>query len=480
VDAGIIFDADAGADADVEPDPDSEKEDGVARGLEGDGIVPGAYTRSTWNRLVKGLIEGVDRSGGASSSAIDLFRRSYVRRYDNLWREYLVGAPEPVTSDPDVKKSPWIRVIEQIGDNTRVELPRDASGPEWIATLHETLRSDVPAAPPPPAPAEGEEAPAAPPADMPPWREYESQLDAVLAETQASQVRGKAALELAMRVARGEPTIFAQSLERIRHIVPSGDSPVEEEKIRAILAMPVLNAFSSVLDRASQAIDGRWTDRIAGRFRGTLSADQLQRLYFPREGELDKFKAEVLDAFYERDVDRPSAVLENREMHFGPKFLDWMRAARSFQGNMYPRVGGEERNIGVRIEGIPSSVLGGQLFVARRELSVVCGAKVEALTYLEGGGAHEFVWTPECQEVSLRVWVRDRNRSERELQPAKQWTGPLAFPEFLQAANPRGRERFQWLLQYSGIPEVAVEYRVRGGEQLRSIRHTSPPRTVTE
>ena len=104
----------------------------------------------------------------------------------------------------------------------------------------------------------------------------------------------------------------------------------------------------------------------------------------------------------------------------------------------------------------------------------------EAIEYREGTGRFQFDWSPACQEVVLRVWVREAGGSERELKPSKEWRGPLSFPTFIQEALPRGRDRFQWQLSYSGAPEVLVEYEVRGGEQLRNIRHVSPPRTVQE
>jgi hypothetical protein len=255
---------------------------------------------------------------------------------------------------------------------------------------------------------------------------------------------------------------------------------VEEEKIRALLSMPILNAFTAIMDTAIDAIDERWTEQIVTPFGGELSVEDLALLYYPREGELDKFKSEVIGAFYERNAERPSAVLEDREMLFGPDYLSWMRSARTLQDHIYSAAGTSQRSVPIRIDGVPSRVRGGRYFIAKRELTVVCGSKIMTFVYREGRGSEEFVWDPTCREVVLRIWVRERAGSERELLPVREWGGPLAFPEFVQTASPRGRGLFRWDLDYPDVPGVVAEYRVRGGDQLRDIRHQPPPRTVRQ
>jgi hypothetical protein len=82
--------------------------------------------------------------------------------------------------------------------------------------------------------------------------------------------------------------------------------------------------------------------------------------------------------------------------------------------------------------------------------------------------------------VVLRVWIQDRGGASRELRPVREWRGPLAVPEFLQEAIPLDDDRYQWQLSYSDTPDVVIDYRVRGAEPLRAMRHLRPPKTVRE
>ena len=90
-----------------------------------------------------------------------------------------------------------------------------------------------------------------------------------------------------------------------------------------------------------------------------------------------------------------------------------------------------------------------------------------------------FNWTPDCQEVSLRIWARAPGGSERELLPRREWNGPLALPQFLRQAQPLGRGRLQWRLRYADA-ELVVEYRLRSGSGILAIAHRSPPGSMRE
>jgi type VI protein secretion system component VasK len=470
---------------------------GVAEG------VPGAYTRRTWEALVRGLIAGVDRSGGASRAALEQFRQSYIRRYENLWRQYVMDTPTPPSVDPSVKQSAYVRLVEQIADNVRADLPRDVPPPSYITTVTETRREKTreelaaeaaeaaakaaegtgESTPEPKAQADATPAAAAPAAapekeDVPPWRAYLQILDQVGADVQGAQIRDEVALDVAKKVAAKEPTSFRQSLDQVRALVAQGGDPQLEEKLREILSMPILNGFSVVLVKAMEAMDRRWVDQIAGKYPSDLSEPELKELYTPNSGALARFKKEVLGPFY---LDgRPVGVLGDREMSFGPNFLDWLRAADRVQRAMFPGLG-DAPKITVQIDGIPSRVVGGGVLVTRRDLTVICGQQSESFVYREGTGSYTFAWTPECQEVALRVWVRGGGGQDRELRPTRTWRGPLAFPRFFQEAQSQGGGRFQWTLRYPDEgAEIVIVYGMRTGESLLSIAHTPAPPTVRE
>ncbi len=419
--------------------------------------VSGTYTRQTWDALVKKLITAVEHAGGATPTTLDSFRRGYVTRFDGSWRRYLMGVPLHASADPAVRTSPYVKLVDQIESQTRVDLPRTGPEPSWLAALR-SARSEQ----------------AAPDAKAgPPWPRYVAALDAVQADVETAEAQPEAALELAQRVARRETSSFKSALDLVREMVPLGADPQAAEQLRQILSMPVLNGFSAVLESASTEIDRRWTERIGDRFSGDLTETQIRSLYAPRDGELERFHKEVLDLFYADGRAKP--ILEDRALTLGPGFLEWLRSAQGLQDALFGG-GNQATRTAVRLEGVPSQVNGGtNVLVSRRDLRVTCPDGVETFTYREGSGSHTFQWTPDCQEVSLRVWVRE-GAGERELQPRLEERGPLALPAFLQQATEVGRGHLRFTLEYpqEGIT-VLADYLLKSGESVRAIAHTEPP-----
>jgi hypothetical protein len=445
-------------------------DDGLPDAAAGEGSrVPGAYTRRGWEGLVQVLIDAVDRTGGASSTAVNQFRRGYVSRYDARWRSYLLDAPTPAVASAEVKQSPYLALVDQIRDNTSAELPREEALPPWIRALRE-VRRETPEEPPPPA--EGEEPP--PPPPPPPWQRYQAALDQVAADVAGSAERGETALELAVRMADDQQTSFGDALALVRQLVPSEGDPVAIAKLREILSMPILNGASSVLSDALGELDRRWRDRIAIPFAGSLNTQEMQALY-GGSGELAKFRDEALGRFYQDG--RARSAIADRSMPFGPDFLAWMKSAEHVQKSLFGGGFGGAPRIAARLEGIPSRVTGGQpVTVARRVIRLACSDGVQAFIYNEGVGSQAFQWSPDCTELSLRIWALDASHREIELLPRLEWSGPLAFPDFLHRAQRRSDRRFLWTLRYQE-PEVelAVEYRLRGGDGILAITHRAPP-----
>ncbi len=441
-----------------------------------------AYTRGTWESFVRGLIEAVTRTGGADRGAIDAFRRGYVQRFDAAWRAYLLDAPTPPGADPHPKDSPYLKLLEQIDQQTRADLPREGPLPSWIQLLREVRRESAP---------EGKGALALPgwvqalrdgkkddsaaqKEKAPPWTRYLDSLDQVAADAASTEVRGEDALDLASHVAKHEPNSFQGALDALREIVPSEGDPAAAAKLRALLAMPVLDAFSVVLDRAMGELDRRWNERIATPYAGQLGQNQLESLYAPQTGDLARFRSEILDLYFADG--QPKPLLEDRALPFGSSFVGWLRGADRLQRTLFPGMGGAPREA-VRLDGIPSHVSGSaSVFVMRQDLSLGCGTGDQTFVYREGTGTFTFPWTAECQQVSLRVWVRDASGAERELQPRREWHGPLAFPSFLREGQNLGDGRLQWALHYpdDGV-DVTIQYQLRSGESLLSISQGEPP-----
>ena len=86
-------------------------------------------------------------------------------------------------------------------------------------------------------------------------------------------------------------------------------------------------------------------------------------------------------------------------------------------------------------------------------------------------------WSPDCDELYLRVTVVEGGK-RRELTPAKEWKGPMALPQFLQSAK-RSGNNLSWSLRYpeSGVT-VQMTYKLREGDELLAIHHSTPPASM--
>jgi len=133
--------------------------------------------------------------------------------------------------------------------------------------------------------------------------------------------------------------------------------------------------------------------------------------------------------------------------------------------------------INVRLDGLPTTIEGAPgMFVTRQDLRLVCDQGVETFVYRQGTGSHSFAWTPRCQELSLRIWARNRGGVERELTPRLERRGPLAFPQFLRSGYV-GADRLQWQIQTGGL-RLQVEYRLRAGQTILQVAHRPPPKSL--
>jgi type VI protein secretion system component VasK len=415
-----------------------------------------AYTKDVWNSLVRDLVAGVEGTGSVSSGQVDKFRRSYAQNFDRNWRDFLLGTPTTAVSRGRRKDSPYLALVERVDAETRTELRRDGAEPSWISLLREVRRT---------TPASEEE-------PLAPWQRYEVELDQVDVDVEAATEQGEQALEMTRRLRDPEGTSFSSALSLVREIVRSDRDAQATRKLREILSMPFYDGAADVMASALGELDQRWRDNLVNPFSGALDSRELAALYRPDSGELDKFSRDnELSSFYADG--RALPVLGDASLAFGSGFLGWMQHAEEMQRALYPGPG-EVPRISVRLEGIPSRVVSGSgLFVTRRELSLACDADDDTFIYREGSGSHTFNWSPHCQELSLRIWVR-QDGSERELMPRKEWQGPLAFPQWLQRAQSVSGNVKRWRLDYDGV-ELLVDYRLRSGGGIVEIAHRPPP-----
>ena len=423
--------------------------------------VSSAYTKPTWENVVRGLLSGVAETKGASEASIRNFARSYAAAYDAAWERFLLNTPIAPAAGGVIKGSPYHALLRRVSDEMKVDLPREGTPPPaWVAMLAETLREDAP------APKEGAAKDAAPP-PAPPWSRYLVALDEVAKQVDLAQQSSSDALKLTVELANSNTSSFQKAIDEIRAIVPSGD-PAVRAKVIEILEVPVLNGLQTVLAAASGELDREWKNAIAGPYGGKISEAQLQQLY-GSGGALRTFEDTWLAPFLRAGV--PRALVRDQHLPFGPRFLAWIGAASRMQGTL----AGEANGIQVRLVGIPSRVITGSVVESKRILQVDCSDQLLSLEY-RPSRAHTIPWTPSCAEVKLRVSVLDKG-VEREL-PVRSWHGPLALPSFFQAAE-RDGDDFVWKVEDQGI-ELAVPYRMRSGGAILDVSHQNPPESIRD
>ncbi len=425
--------------------------------------VTGAYTRATWEALVRDLVESVERSGAAGGDQVSRFREEYVKRYDIKWRDFLMDTPLALHADPNLSDSPYIRLLRTIDQNAQAELPRRGAPPPYIGAVHEALR-DTPAD-------EEVERP-------PPWTAYESALEQLEADVVAAVEQPDQALAQAAKLSQPDTSRFHGAIAGVRAMVPVRGDPKAGAKVQEILSMPLLNGASALLDRALDELERRWVQRIEDPFKGQLDSQSLRALYQPVDGALARFEEDALGVFYEDG--HPVALIGDRAMPFGEGFMAWMRAAEIMRSTIYPRPGAAP--ITVRLEGIPSHMAQPSgYFITRRELRMACAAGDQTFVYREGPESRSFTWTPDCQKVTLRVFARTADGPERELGPPLEKRGPLALPQLLQSAQRLPGDRLQWSVRYDDPRlEVDFEYWLRVGQDILNIAHRPPPRSMRE
>lgn len=428
--------------------------------------VSGAFTRKAWEGLVVRLLEAIESTGKASDRA-RTFRDTYVARFDDQWRRLLLDTPIPIDPYADPKDSPYLDYVDVLYANTSAELPRRDPEPAWVVALRAARRDTAP--PAPPAIGDGPPPEKPPP---PPWTAYQDALALVAADVEAAVEDGETAVALATQLAGRKGTSFEKAYKLVPTMVPDTGDAEASDRLEAILQAPVLDASSAVLARAFEQLDGLWRLQVVEPARGRLTTATMQRLYAPG-GAIETMRNGPLAPFYRNG--RPVTALGNRAMPFGTGFLRFMKSAEQLQRVFSGGAFGGDGKLVVRLKGHPARVRSGNnMKVSAVEIHVRCDDGTQVFDYRMGSASHTFRWSPDCNELAVRVTALEGSR-QRELLPVHEWNGPMAFPLFLQAAE-RSGDLLRWRLRYPDIGvEVEANFELRDGEQLLAIRHTDPP-----
>lgn len=435
-----------------------------------DTTVSGAFSRKAWEGLVVRLLDAIESSGKASDRA-RTFRDTYVVRFDEQWRTLLLDTPIPISPHADIKSSPYLAFVEALHFNTLAEMPRRDPVPDWILSLREARRD----APLPGASAEPPAGADAPPPPQPPWLAYQAALALVAADTEVATQDGEVALALCTQMADRKSTSFDKAYRLAAVIVPDGTDASASRQLEALLQAPVLDAASAVIARAFENLEALWQAKVVGPSRDRLTAGQLRGLYAPG-GAIDEIVKGPLAPFFRNG--KPVMLIGNRGMPFGPGFLRWMESAGRLQRVFAGSAMGGDGKLVIRMKGLPARIRGGKnLRVSGVELRLRCDDGTQSFDYRMGSRPFTLRWSPDCVDLSVRVSVLDGAR-QRELTPAKEWKGPMAFPLFMQEATQSG-DVLQWRLSYpeQGV-DVEVGFEMSEGLELRGMRHVDPPSSM--
>lgn len=462
--------------------------------------VAACYTREFFERWLANVFAKVDRASAQAESTVERFRNDYESNYAEAWLGFLAGVPRPIAAEPDVLGSPYLALLKTADDNLQVEGLWRGDAPGWVRSLREVRRAEDPdeadadeeadeEAETEDEAADSEEAgedekPRGRKAkDLAPWDRYMRALEDVADDVEKAADVSSIALETAKQVGEKGDTPYKKAIDEIKKLVPiePDDSDANsKEVLRGLLQMPVLNAFSAVLERASKEIDLRWRSRIVSRFPPPLSPEQYARLCDPG-GALDIFRQETLGAFW--DGTRPRALLEDRVLPVSDGFVAYLEQGCSGGGGGGGGGGLPAGPLHVRLEGKPSSSSAGNVFVLSQTLSLACATReIQTFEYSDGVGQQAFTWTPDCDLVVLAVRVRSSNGVEDEF--TREWSGQFAMANFLlEGQGVEGGGTYQWNVKDSagsGV-SVGVRYRRRGGEDIirfKGVASRSLPATI--
>lgn len=416
------------------------------------GVVAGVYTAAGIERLIQPLLVAIDGSGSVSGSAVSAFKRDFAARHDEVWRAYLLEIPLTPRERLEIAESPYLKLIAQVEENTKPDVPGRESIAAWLEALREVRRT-LPLAEAAESVTKGGKIAEAP------WVAYKAALDDVASRLEIAGKSGASALALAHEVASGQPTEFSNGIEVAARIVPRGSDAVSTARLRKILEMPFLDALSAVLLVARGEVEGLYRDQIVRKFPPPLSPEELDALC-GNGGALEEFVDAELKPFLRGQ--RPKPLLEDRAMPLGPGFgalLSSCDAIRRMPGGATGAGGGGPGAATFTLIGVPSAVDGAPgVLVSSRIFEMSCEGQIEELRYSEGSSvSKKFECAPGC-DLSLRIVLADETGSQQEV--SRLWHGDTACDDFLKEGKVTSGAVREWRVTGPNGANVRARYRL--------------------
>ena len=448
--------------------------------------VTGIYTLRGYTNFIKPYFEAVEgileerrRRGDDVQEEQDKYerlRKDYIESYYASWTRYLNDAPtgarfgQPLR---DVLSSPHLMLLADIDRNTRVGLLGGPQLPVWIQALHALrrepaepgrgycagLRSEI-----------GEDE------DLAPWEQYCLALrkwGRVVEKSHSAPMstKGANALAISRELPAGPPEYAAaveaaQLLGTVEDNRPCGSRARCEDTPAALvelLAMPIGDGVSDVLEGAVTALDERWRDVLGSYPSGAFEAHHLNSFYGPG-GALASFLSGDVGSFYRNGswrspVDRPLPI--------GRGFRDWLQGAEGLRRDLF----GQTYRPVIKTHGIDpltedDSRLSEGWGPTAALLRIRCATQDVEIDLLRNREWPLPDWSTQCRSVSMHIEVGQDRSSGTTVSPAWEKTGPFAVPELLSA------------IQNGGInmsfrnPRVTLRARIQivEGRELRSFR----------
>ena len=449
------------------------------------GVVPGVYTAAGIEHLIQPLLAAVDGAGSVSKAAVTTFKRDFAARHDEIWRAYLLDTPLTPVERAEIAESPYLALLAQVDENTKPEVPGRESVPAWLEALREVRRTLALNEAAEAVMKGGKDALKGGKIGEAPWVAYKAAVDDVASKLEIAGKNASNALLLAHEVAAGQPTEFSNGIEVAARIVPRGTDAVSTARLRKLLEMPFLDAFSALLLAARGEVEALYRDQIVKKFPPPLSPEEQDELC-GKGGALEEFVDAELKPFLRGE--RPRPLLEDRAMPLGPAFSGLLSACDSIRripggaaGAAAAGGAGEEAEAPgaatFTLTGVPSAVDGAPgVLVTSRVFEISCDGQVDELRYSEGGAtSKKFGCLPGC-DLSLRIVLADETSTQQEV--SRTWRGDTACDDFIKDGKATGGDVREWKVAGPNGSSVRARYRLQTPPKSKTKPKAPAPHSI--
>jgi len=292
----------------------------------------------------------------------------------------------------------------------------------------------------------------------------------------------KEAFEQTSRVFNEDPTtskaplyVAAGALSRMK--VGMGGGKGRGEVLGTILARPL--KFYGVFMRleAGCYLQGQWDSMVLSEMK-ELKDLQASQLLLSSEGPVEKFLKGPASPFIVKSAERGhyAKKVSEESLSFDPSFFSFLRQRETSKALM------TKSSYILSVKGFPGEANHGARSLPQRTLlQLQCGSNTQALEIFSyPKPAQTFPWVPNsCGDVFFQMEIGD-------LVLKKKYSGPLAFPEFLQDFQggvhtfyPNDFPVEKAALEGMGVQYLRVRYEI-GGDHLAVRKFTAFPKQAPE